>query len=282
MANLLATKLYFPSIPPKRIGRPHLIQRLNEGLQAGRQITLVSAPAGFGKTTCISEWLNTVDFPVTWLSLDPSDDDPGQFFTYLTAALQKVDKEFLIGITGIITAGTQPTTLTGWFTPLQNNWLVVLYKLNAGFSGVQPNLLNVLNLLDIVIMILFGTMSLALYIALRQTNKIWSAVAASLPFLGILVFLVTSTAGRSGLLIGGLIFSAAMLRSHVFSKVGASMGIVASVLLFFAGDLGTAIFSASMIIAVLMGIGYVLWMIWFLLIARQLLQLGQVRLEKKQ
>ncbi|HEX9616257.1 MAG TPA: hypothetical protein VGA03_02505, partial [Anaerolineales bacterium] len=199
MANLLATKLYFPSIPPKRIGRPHLIQRLNEGLQAGRQITLVSAPAGFGKTTCISEWLNTVDFPVTWLSLDPSDDDPGQFFTYLTAALQKVDKEFLIGITGIITAGTQPTTLTGWFTPLQNNWLVVLYKLNAGFSGVQQNLLNVLNLLDIVIMILFGTMSLALYIELRQTNKIWSAVVASLPFLGILVFLVTSTAGRSGL-----------------------------------------------------------------------------------
>ncbi len=182
---------------------------------------------------------------------------------------------FLIGIIGIITIGPQPATTNGGFTPFQNNWLVVLFKLNVEFSGVHRDLLNALNLLDIVIMALVGAMFLALYVALRHTSRIWSAVAASLPFLGIPAFLVTSTAGRSGLLLGGLIISAVMLRSNSFSKVNAYVGMVASVLLFFAGDLGTTIFSSSIIIAILIGIGYVLWMIWFFLTGRRLLQLGR-------
>lgn len=182
---------------------------------------------------------------------------------------------FLIGIIGIITVGPQPTTTNGWFTLFQNNWLVVLFKLNAGFSGIQPDSLNVLNLLDIVIMALVGTMFLALYVALRRMSNVWPVVAASLPFLGIAVFLLTSTAGRSGLLVGGLIISAVMLRSHIFSRVSAYVGMVASAFLFFAGDLGTAIFSSSNIIAILIGIGYVLWMIWFLLIGRRLFQLAE-------
>ena len=181
---------------------------------------------------------------------------------------------FLIGVIGIITVGSQPTITNDRFTPLQSNWLVVLFKLNAGFSGVQSDLLNVLNLLDIVIMALFGAILLALYVILRHANKIWSVVAASLPFLGIAVFLITRTAGRSGLLLGGLIISSVMLRSSNFSKVSAYVGMVASALLFFAGDIGTAIFSSSIIIAILIGIGYVLWMIWFYLIGRRLFQLG--------
>ena len=80
MSGLIATKLHRPSIPSKRVQRPHLIQRLNEGLELNRQVTLVSAPAGFGKTICVAEWVNTsVRQPVTWLSLDPLDDDPGNF-----------------------------------------------------------------------------------------------------------------------------------------------------------------------------------------------------------
>ncbi len=181
----------------------------------------------------------------------------------------------IIGIIGAVTAGSPPTVTNGWFTPFQNNWLVVLFKLNVGFSGVQPDSLHVLNLLDIVIMALFGIMFLALHVALGQTSKIWSLVAVSLPFLGIAVFLITSTAGRSGLLLGGLIFSAIMLRCNIFNKVSACVGIVASALLFFAGDIGTAIFSSSNIIAILIGIGYVLWMIWFFLIGQRLFQLGQ-------
>ncbi len=182
---------------------------------------------------------------------------------------------FLTGIIGIITVGLQSTTTNDWSTQLQNNWLVVLFKLNAGVSGVQTNSLNVINLLDIVIMALFCTMSLALYGALRHTNKIGSFIAAVLPLLGIPIFLITSTAGRSTLLLGGLIISIIMLRGKVFSRLSSYVGIVASVLLLFAGDIATALFSSSNVIAFFIGIGYVLWMVWFFLIARRLYQLSK-------
>jgi ATP/maltotriose-dependent transcriptional regulator MalT len=69
---------------------------LNQGLELNRAVTLVSAPAGFGKTTCISEWASALDrWLVTWLSLDPSDDDPARFFAYFVAALHKVDAKLL-------------------------------------------------------------------------------------------------------------------------------------------------------------------------------------------
>jgi LuxR family maltose regulon positive regulatory protein len=87
-SNLLATKLHRPSIPAKRIQRPHLIKRLNEGLESGRSVTLISAPAGFGKSSCAAEWVSSLALPVVWLSLDRLDDDPARFFTYLIAALQ--------------------------------------------------------------------------------------------------------------------------------------------------------------------------------------------------
>jgi LuxR family transcriptional regulator, maltose regulon positive regulatory protein len=94
MMNVVATKLRRPSLPAKRVQRPHLMRQLNEGLAAGHSLTLVSAPAGFGKTLCITEWVNTLVLPVSWLSLDPADDDPIRFFTYLIAALQPVDDNF--------------------------------------------------------------------------------------------------------------------------------------------------------------------------------------------
>ncbi|MCP4539372.1 MAG: hypothetical protein GY832_19725 [Chloroflexi bacterium] len=131
-SGLLATKLRRPSIPPKRVQRPHLIQRLNEGLAFDRQITLVSAPAGFGKTICVSEWTSTLDMPVTWLSLDPADDDPGRFFTYLVAALQKVDENLGHEIEGALRSGQLPpseiisTTLINDILELENRFLLVL------------------------------------------------------------------------------------------------------------------------------------------------------------
>src|SRR3970040_154662 len=82
----LATKLYIPPPRPKVVLRPRLIERLNEGLH--RKLTLISAPAGFGKTTLVSEWVAGCERPVAWLSLDEGDNDPTRFLTYLVAALQ--------------------------------------------------------------------------------------------------------------------------------------------------------------------------------------------------
>jgi LuxR family maltose regulon positive regulatory protein len=107
-ANLLLTKLYRPAVPLKIVQRPFLSQRLDEGLEAGRKLTLVSAPAGFGKTTCISEWADTLQYPVAWLSLDAEDDDPGRFFTYLVAALNKVDENLGQEIEAVLRAGQLP------------------------------------------------------------------------------------------------------------------------------------------------------------------------------
>jgi LuxR family maltose regulon positive regulatory protein len=96
---ILATKLYIPPPRPNLVPRPRLVERLDEGLRLGRKLTLVSAPAGFGKTTLLSEWIHMVGahrdapLPIAWLSLDEGDNDPTRFFTYLIAALRQVDGE---------------------------------------------------------------------------------------------------------------------------------------------------------------------------------------------
>ena len=89
-APILATKLYIPSPRAKVVIRPRLIERLNEGLLSDRKLTIISAPAGFGKTTLVSEWINGCGRQVAWLSLDEGDSDPIRFLTYLVAALQTI------------------------------------------------------------------------------------------------------------------------------------------------------------------------------------------------
>lgn len=84
---LLETKLYLPEWPAGFVSRPRLLARI----QPTRKLTLVSAPAGFGKTTLLAEWIASGPTNRTaWISLDQSDNDPAFFWTYLIAALQKV------------------------------------------------------------------------------------------------------------------------------------------------------------------------------------------------
>ena len=89
---LLTTKLYIPSPHPDLVPRPRLTGRLDEGLRLGHRLTLVSAPAGCGKTTLVSEWINSHERPVAWLSLDEGDNDPIRFLRYLIAALQQMNQ----------------------------------------------------------------------------------------------------------------------------------------------------------------------------------------------
>jgi len=90
---LLTTKLYIP-IRPNLVSRPRLIEQLNTGLQ--RKLTLISAPAGFGKTTLLSEWASqrvsesASRRPVAWVSLDKGDGDPARFLAYFVAALRTI------------------------------------------------------------------------------------------------------------------------------------------------------------------------------------------------
>ena len=89
MKQLLLTKFYVPSPQAGLLLRPRLLQKLDEG--CNRPVTLISASAGFGKSTLLSQWVAAASYPVTWLSLDENDNAPIRFTTYLIAALQKID-----------------------------------------------------------------------------------------------------------------------------------------------------------------------------------------------
>ena len=93
---VLATKLFVPPPRPQVLSRPRLIKKLNEGITAGHTLTLISAPAGFGKTTVLSEWVAACRradpaLRVGWVSLDESDNDPVRFMSYLVAAYNTGD-----------------------------------------------------------------------------------------------------------------------------------------------------------------------------------------------
>jgi len=85
---VIATKLYVPKLRRGLVARPRLLERLGRGTES--RLTLVSAPAGFGKTTLLAEWLGEAtgeDRCVAWLSLDPADSEPSSFWTYVVTAL---------------------------------------------------------------------------------------------------------------------------------------------------------------------------------------------------
>ena len=86
----LKTKLYIPPVRSDMVSRPHLIAKLEDGLRPGNKLILLSAPAGFGKTTLLSEWVAGCDLctRVAWLSLDEGDNDVARFWSYAISALQ--------------------------------------------------------------------------------------------------------------------------------------------------------------------------------------------------
>src|SRR5947209_16663770 len=127
---ILATKLYLPRLRPNVVSRPRLLERLNEGLH--RKLTLISAPAGFGKTTLISEWVAFIERPTAWLSLDEGDNDPARFLAYLVAALRTIAANIGEGVLGVLQSPQPPptesilTALLNEITTIPDNFVLVL------------------------------------------------------------------------------------------------------------------------------------------------------------
>jgi LuxR family maltose regulon positive regulatory protein len=119
---LLSTKLYIPPPRSNLVARPRLINRLDAG-QHGN-LTLVSAPAGFGKTTLLGEWIRSNDKSFTWLSLDEGDNNLKRFLSYLIAALQHVDESIGDGILPLLDATGDPP-IEPLITLLINNILSI-------------------------------------------------------------------------------------------------------------------------------------------------------------
>ena len=126
LAPILATKLFVPPPPPRTVARARLVERLDAGLAARRRVTLISAPAGFGKTTLAAAWLaggatktQGSARRAAWVSLDENDGDPIRFLTYLTCALQTAIPGFGAGILDSLQA-PQPPPVEAVLTTLVN------------------------------------------------------------------------------------------------------------------------------------------------------------------
>ncbi|KRE43242.1 LuxR C-terminal-related transcriptional regulator [Paenibacillus sp. Soil522] len=107
---ILSTKLCIPPPRSKVVLRPRLIECLNEGTQG--KLTLISASAGCGKTTLVSEWLAGCSQPAAWLSLEEGDNDPARFLTYLFAALQTIAANIGDGVFALLQSPQPPPTET--------------------------------------------------------------------------------------------------------------------------------------------------------------------------
>jgi len=142
---LLATKLYIPPVRPELVMRPRLVERLNAGLFA-RKLTLISAPAGFGKTTLLSEWVADLGLTsaggkpekvqgqkskirMAWLSLDAGDNDPVRFLAYLIAAFQTIDESVGRGALGALQSPGFAKASTP--SPMEELLTVLINQINA-------------------------------------------------------------------------------------------------------------------------------------------------------
>jgi LuxR family maltose regulon positive regulatory protein len=128
--QLLNTKFYIPPVRLDLVARPRLIERLSANPE--RKLTLVSAPAGYGKTTLITTWLGEFGRPFTWLSLDEGDNDPARFSVYLVATLQQIDTQIGRVAEGLLGAPNLPstdafiTTLINEITEIDESIVLVL------------------------------------------------------------------------------------------------------------------------------------------------------------
>jgi len=136
---VLATKLFVPTRRPELVARLSLTERLNNALVAGRKLTLVSAPAGFGKTTLLGDWLiglerRASEMRAGWLSLDDGDNDLPRLLTHLVAALVRAGLDLRATSRALQSSSPLPDTLTalvnefasaGEQTP-DRQWVLVL------------------------------------------------------------------------------------------------------------------------------------------------------------
>ncbi|KAA3655717.1 MAG: hypothetical protein DWQ04_33180 [Chloroflexi bacterium] len=151
MTTLLQTKLHIPTLRPNAVPRTKLISKLYRGYEKGRRITLVSAPAGFGKTTTIAEWIydlrlgvdsavnresQIINLKSAWLSLDAEDNDPARFLAYFVAALQTVDEAIGSGVP------------TSFHSPGNVDWESLLVGVLNGVTAVSDTLDPIFLILD--------------------------------------------------------------------------------------------------------------------------------------
>lgn len=129
VTHLLATKLFLPQVRDERVERARLLARLDALLRPTVRLALISAPAGFGKTSLLAEWLALRGKPAAWLALDADDNQPGLFLAYLVAALERAQPGLMHETRAMLDAQPPP--------PVEAKLAVLVNEL-AGCAGADP------------------------------------------------------------------------------------------------------------------------------------------------
>lgn len=149
-STVLRTKTNLPALRQQRVPRTRILDAIASGVRHARKLTLISAPAGFGKSTLARAWVETSGLPTAWLTLDEGDAEPQRFLTYLVTALQAViagvGEELLRAL-----AAAQPPALEILLASLLNElavvedaFVLVLDDYHLATSGPVDALLNLL------------------------------------------------------------------------------------------------------------------------------------------
>jgi len=127
---MLLTKLHIPSAGNNIVHRSELFDKLNAGLS--RKLILVSAPAGFGKTTVVSDWIDKNKIPAAWFSIDNGDDDPANFLSYIISGIQGIHSTFGQDALKLFNSANKPSVesiaslLINEMLKINENFLLVL------------------------------------------------------------------------------------------------------------------------------------------------------------
>jgi LuxR family transcriptional regulator, maltose regulon positive regulatory protein len=127
---MLLTKLHIPSVVNNIVHRTTLNEKLNIGLS--RKLILVSAPAGFGKTTVVSDWINQNNITTAWFSLDKGDNDPVEFLSYVISGIQSIQESFGQNTLNLLQSTNKPSNasiaslLINEIIGIDQNFLLVL------------------------------------------------------------------------------------------------------------------------------------------------------------
>ena len=145
---ILRSKLHQPPVPPDHVHRSELVNRLNKNIPQG--LILVSAPAGYGKSTLVSCWLETSEKPGTWLSLDENDNELRQFLLGFVAAIQKIFPDAARETLALLDAPVLPppqlldTILTNELDLIEQDFIIVLDDIHLVQSQEVLGFINTL------------------------------------------------------------------------------------------------------------------------------------------
>ena len=148
--TIIKTKINLPSLKRNLVLRSRITRALTDGIENGRKLTLISAPAGFGKTTLVINWIEGNNIPAAWISLDEGDGDPARFLTYLVAALQTLISDVGDGMLAALQSSqtVSPndllTMLLNELNSTEDDFILVLDDLHAVNSRVMDDLLSFL------------------------------------------------------------------------------------------------------------------------------------------